>query len=137
MDWQTKKSRRLLQAILTLKTNSEAKRFFRDLMTRKEIEEFSNRFRAAEMLAANMPYVEIEQETGLSSTTVARVAKWLRGETSSSQLYPITERAVLMMELIFSKEASPLRDWRGFCSPAQKRGEYSSLNLKRRRSCEG
>ncbi len=80
MDWQTKKSRRLLQAILTLKTNSEAKRFFRDLMTRKEIEEFSNRFRAAEMLAANMPYVEIEQETGLSSTTVARVAKWLRGE---------------------------------------------------------
>lgn len=52
----------------------------RDLMTKKEIKEFAKRLKAAEMLTKKAPYLIIERETGLSSTTVARVAKWLKGK---------------------------------------------------------
>ena len=79
MYWKNEKNQRLIKAILALKTGDEAKRFLRDLMTEKEIEEFSKRLKAAEMLTENIPYSTIVEETGLSSTTVARVAKWLNG----------------------------------------------------------
>ena len=80
MDWKSKENKRLIQAILALKTEDEARRFLRDLMTEKEIGEFSKRFKAAEMLAEKVSYFNIEKETGLSSTTIARVAKWLNGK---------------------------------------------------------
>lgn len=72
-----KKIEKLLQAILLLKTPNEAKRFFRDLLTEKELIEIGNRWKVARMLSNNRLYAEIEKETGLSSTTVARVSKWL------------------------------------------------------------
>lgn len=80
MDWKSKENKRLIQAILALKTEDEARRFLRDLMTEKEIEEFTKRLKAAEMLTEKTPYSIIKKETGLSSTTVARVAKWLNGK---------------------------------------------------------
>lgn len=78
MDWKDKNIERLLKAFLVLKTETEVRSFLRDLMTEKEILEFSKRLRAAEMLNQGQIYTEIEEETGLSSTTVARVAKWLK-----------------------------------------------------------
>ncbi len=80
MDWNNNDNKRLIKAILALETEGEAKSFLRDLMTEKEISEFAKRLRAAEMLIAKIPYTEIVKETGLSSTTVARVAKWLKGK---------------------------------------------------------
>src|SRR3990167_7011724 len=80
MDWKRKGNQRLIKAILALKTENEAGRFLRDLMTEKEIEEFAKRLKPAEMLTEKIPYSTIEKETGLSSTTVARVAKWLNGK---------------------------------------------------------
>ena len=80
MDWKSKGNQRLIQAILALKTENEAGRFLRDLMTEKEIKEFAKRLKAAEMLTEKIPYSTIEKETGLSSATVARVAKWLNGK---------------------------------------------------------
>lgn len=80
MNWKSAENKRFVQAILALKTDDEARRFLRDLMTEKEIEEFTKRLKAAEMLAEKVPYSVIENETGLSSTTVARVAKWLNGK---------------------------------------------------------
>ncbi len=80
MDWKRKENKRLIQAILALKTDNEAKLFLRDLLTEKEIKEFANRLKAAEMLMQKVSYSTIEKETGLSSTTVARVAKWLNGK---------------------------------------------------------
>lgn len=77
MDWKNKENRQLVEAILTLETTGEAKRFLRDLMTEKEIKELGKRLQAAELLAQNVPYSVIEKKTGLSSTTVARVSKWL------------------------------------------------------------
>jgi len=77
MNWNSKENQKLLEAMLALKNKDEAKRFLRDLMTEKEIEEFSKRLRAAELLMDYTPYKYIEKETGLSSTTIARVSKWL------------------------------------------------------------
>lgn len=80
MDWKVQENKRLIQAFLTLKTDAVAGRFLRDLMTKKEIEEFAKRLKAAEMLTDKVPYSVIINETGLSSTTVARVARWLNGK---------------------------------------------------------
>ncbi len=77
MNWNNPDTQKLFNAILALKTQDEAKRFFRDLLTEAEIVEFAKRFQAAQMLENNIPYSTIEKQTGLSSTTVARVAKWL------------------------------------------------------------
>ena len=67
----------LMKAILLLRNPSEAARFFRDLLTEKELIEFGNRWKAARMLSEKIIYTKIEKETGLSSTTVARVSNWL------------------------------------------------------------
>lgn len=75
--WNNKKTEDLFRAILVLKNIDEAKRFFRDLLTEQEIIEFAKRWQAAQMLNRGIPYSKIEKETGLSSTTVARVSRWL------------------------------------------------------------
>ncbi len=79
MDWKSIENKRLIEAVLLLETPNEVRRFLRDLMTETEIEEFGKRLKTAEMLMDSIPYSTIEKETGLSSTTVARVAKWLNG----------------------------------------------------------
>ena len=80
MNWKSIENQRLLQAVIAVKTEDEASRFLSDLMTPVEINEFAKRLKAAEMLLAKIPYSTIEKEAGLSSTTVARVAKWLNGK---------------------------------------------------------
>ncbi|MEK9153948.1 MAG: YerC/YecD family TrpR-related protein [Patescibacteria group bacterium] len=80
MDWNKPEIKRLIDAVLVLKTPEEARRFLRDLLTSTEIEEFSKRFQTARMLSDKIPYSVIKNKTGLSSTTVARVAKWLNGK---------------------------------------------------------
>ncbi|PIR96509.1 MAG: DNA-binding transcriptional regulator [Candidatus Doudnabacteria bacterium CG10_big_fil_rev_8_21_14_0_10_42_18] len=76
--WDNKKTEELVKAILALKNKSEAKRFLRDLLTPGELEEFGNRWLAARMLNAKISYTTIRGRTGLSSTTIARISKWLK-----------------------------------------------------------
>jgi len=78
MRWESPGSEDLFRAILGLKDIDETKRFFRDLLTEEEIGEFSRRWQAARLLDAGTPYASIVKKTGLSSRTVARIAKWLR-----------------------------------------------------------
>ncbi len=77
MDWKTKESKELFEAILQLQNVEEAQNFFRDLLTDQEIIEFANRLKAASMLHQGSSYVDVQETTGMSSTTVARIAKWL------------------------------------------------------------
>lgn len=72
-----KKTKNLIKVILALQDAKEAKMFLRDLMTESEMIEFGNRWQAAQMLYNGVSYTEIEKATGLSSRTIARVAKWL------------------------------------------------------------
>ena len=78
MKWDNKETENLFKVILKLRNVDEAKRFFRDLLTEDELIEFCNRWKAAQMLDAKIPYSEIARETWLSSRTIARVSKWLR-----------------------------------------------------------
>ena len=80
MNWNVRNKQRLIDAFISLKNSDETKRFLRDLFTPSEIEEFAKRFQAAEMLLNKVPYTKIEEKTGLSSTTIARVAKYLFGK---------------------------------------------------------
>lgn len=75
--WKTSQTEDLFRAILALRTVPEAQRFFRDLLTEEEILEFAKRWQAAQMLDQRIPYSKIVKTTGLSSTTVARVSRWL------------------------------------------------------------
>lgn len=68
----------LYTAILSLRSEGEATAFFRDLLTAEEVEEFAKRWQAAQLLDQNIPYTTIQATTGLSSTTVARISRWLK-----------------------------------------------------------
>lgn len=79
MNWNKQKTKNLVKAFLALKNLKEAENFLRDLLTEQEIIEFGNRWQAAQMLDKKISYPKIEKETGLSTTTIARVSKWLNG----------------------------------------------------------
>lgn len=71
------KTKKLIDTIVALKNQSEARMFLRDLLTEQELSEFGSRWKAAQMLNDKVPYSKIEKKTGLSSTTIARISKWL------------------------------------------------------------
>jgi len=71
-----KDSKDLFKALLLLKTEDEVRRFLRDLLTEAEIKEFANRWAVAQMLEKKVEYTTITKQTGMSSTTIARINKW-------------------------------------------------------------
>ena len=81
MDWKKPENKALIEAVLALKSPDEARRFLRDLLTEGEIEEFAKRLQTAALLSEKVPYSSIVRQTGFSSTTVARVSKWLHHGT--------------------------------------------------------
>ncbi len=68
----------MYEAIISLNSVEECKDFLRDLLTKTEINEAAMRWKVARLLSEGRTYIEIEKITGLSSTTVARVHKWLK-----------------------------------------------------------
>jgi TrpR-related protein YerC/YecD len=76
--WRTNETDELFDAILSLKTRGEAERFFRDLCTMSELQALTHRWQVARLLDQGLPYLEIAARTGASTTTVTRVAQWLR-----------------------------------------------------------
>lgn len=69
--------KQLYKGLLSLKNERECMMFLRDLLTEEEIKEFANRFEVAKLLTEKKPYLEIVKSTGMSSTTIARIQKWL------------------------------------------------------------
>lgn len=68
----------LYQAFLTLHSAEEVERFLADLLTKEELLECTRRFWAARKLDEGVSYQVIQAATGLSSTTVARISRWLK-----------------------------------------------------------
>jgi len=68
----------LFGAILALRTQDEVAAFFRDLCTMSELEAMAHRWEVAQLLDRGLPYQEIASRTHASTTTVTRVAHWLR-----------------------------------------------------------
>jgi TrpR-related protein YerC/YecD len=76
--WQTKEIRELSEAIASLRSADEVGRFLRDLCTLSELEAMAHRWQVARLLEEGLPYLEISRRTHASTTTVTRVAHWLR-----------------------------------------------------------
>ncbi len=67
------------QALLRLKDAAEVKAFLSDLCTPSEIRAFAERFKVARLLdEGQLSYRDIAMRTGASTTTVTRVARFLR-----------------------------------------------------------
>ena len=67
----------LMKAILTLKNEEDAYRFFEDLCTIPEIKSISQRLEVAYLLDRKETYQKIADETGTSSATISRVNRSL------------------------------------------------------------
>ncbi|MDR1475174.1 MAG: trp operon repressor [Holosporales bacterium] len=71
----------LFEAIMMLATPKEAERFFADLCTPQEIKAMKERWKVCQLLdCGNFSYREISNITGASTTTVARVSRFLNNE---------------------------------------------------------
>jgi TrpR-related protein YerC/YecD len=68
----------LFATIASLRTPAEARRFLRDLCTRSELEAMAHRWEVAKLLDQGLPYLEVAKRAHASTTTVTRVAQWLR-----------------------------------------------------------
>ncbi len=69
--------RALFAAILTLRSAEECRCFFRDLCTPAELQAMADRWAVVELLERGLPYREIHRHTGVSVTTIGRVARYL------------------------------------------------------------
>jgi TrpR-related protein YerC/YecD len=67
----------LYRAILSLRTESECEKFFADLCTPAEIEALVDRWAVVQYLQDGLPYRKIHELTGVSVTTIGRVARFL------------------------------------------------------------
>ena len=70
--------RELSAAILALRSPDEVEQFLRDLCTIAELEAMAHRWAVARLLDDGLPYTEVARQTHASTTTVTRVAHWLR-----------------------------------------------------------
>ena len=67
----------LYRAILSLRTEAECEQFFADLCTPAELEALVDRWAVVKFLQDGLPYRKIHELTGVSVTTIGRVARFL------------------------------------------------------------
>jgi len=68
----------LSRAILSLETEEECEKFLTDLCTVREISSMAQRITVAKLLQDKKTFTEIEEATGMSSATIARINKCLQ-----------------------------------------------------------
>lgn len=68
---------RLAEAMLSLDTAEQVRAFLEDLCTPAELEALGDRWRVVPLLVEERPYREIHELTGVSVTTIGRVARTL------------------------------------------------------------
>jgi TrpR-related protein YerC/YecD len=71
---------KLYSALLALRNIDELRAFFHDLCTPAELQAMKDRWAVVELLDDGMTYRVIHDQTGVSVTTVGRVARCLAGE---------------------------------------------------------
>ena len=69
--------RNLVGALLTQRSPEEMRAFLRDLCTPAELQAMADRWAVVECLQRDLPYREIHRMTGVSLTTIGRVARYL------------------------------------------------------------
>ena len=74
---QTAAEDALFRAVISLKTAAECRNFFRDLCTPAELQALVDRWQVVELLEQALTYRKIHDLTGVSVTTIGRVARFL------------------------------------------------------------
>jgi TrpR-related protein YerC/YecD len=67
----------LFRAVLSLRDVHEVRNFFKDLCTPAELQALVDRWQVVELLQQDLPYRRIHDLTGVSVTTIGRVARFL------------------------------------------------------------
>ena len=67
----------LFRAINSLKDVHECRNFFKDLCTPAELQALVDRWQVVKLLEEDLPYRRIHDLTGVSVTTIGRVARFL------------------------------------------------------------
>ena len=67
----------LCRALLALASPEEARAFLRDLCTPAELQALVDRWRVVGLLRQGLTYRQINDQTGISVTTIGRVARFL------------------------------------------------------------
>jgi TrpR-related protein YerC/YecD len=70
-------ARSLSEAMLSLETGDEVKRFLEDLCTPAELEAMVDRWRVAQLVNQGHSYRDIRELTEVSVTTIGRVARFM------------------------------------------------------------
>jgi TrpR-related protein YerC/YecD len=78
--------RALFSAILTQRSMEECRAFFRDLCTPAELQALADRWAVVGLLQDGLPYREIHKLTGVSVTTIGRVARYFASGNGGYQL---------------------------------------------------
>jgi TrpR-related protein YerC/YecD len=78
--------RALFQAVLTMRTPEECRAFFRDLCTPAELQALADRWTVVGLLQDGLSYREIARQTGVSVTTIGRVARYLASGNGGYEL---------------------------------------------------
>ncbi len=86
LDWRTGTMAALADALLSVRSRKEVELLMRDLCTRRELEEMARRWEVAQLLDQDLPYREISERTGVSTTTVTRISQWLHHGTGGYRL---------------------------------------------------
>jgi len=69
----------LFRALLALETETECRQFLEDLCTPAELEALIDRWSVVPLIEDGVPYRRIHDLTGVSVTTIGRVARFLTG----------------------------------------------------------
>lgn len=69
--------RNLFTAVAALRSAEECRAFFKDLCTPAELQAMADRWAVVDWLKRGLPYREIHRLTGVSVTTIGRVARFL------------------------------------------------------------
>ena len=67
----------LFRAVVSLQEVRECRNFFKDLCTPAELQALVDRWQVVELLQKDLPYRKIHDQTGVSVTTIGRVARFL------------------------------------------------------------
>ena len=67
----------LAEAMVRLRTPAQMQAFLEDLCTPAELEAMTDRWKVVPLLLEGLPYREIHDRTGVSVTTIGRVARTL------------------------------------------------------------
>lgn len=69
--------------IIDLKNKKDVNKFFANFFSQNEINEFANRFYVASLLNKNITYSKIQEQTKISSRTIAKISKKIKNKKNN------------------------------------------------------